>query len=218
MRITNATWVAAAMTTVAVAVALWAWFTLPAGGGVSFAYLGLDGVRHHGVSRIAVWPLPLIAGFLTIGLTFASGLDGRGDVARAPEVFDATLIAAAGLLLVVEAALVGRALDAGFDVVRPVTIATGVTLLVVGNYLGKARRNWFIGLRTPWTLADAGVWDKANRVTGRGMFGCGLLLIALGLALRDSNLLAVAIGVCAALPPLLGVIYSWRLYSRLPHT
>ena len=61
MRITNATWVAAAMTTVAVAVALWAWFTLPAGGGVSFAYLGLDGVRHHGVSRIAVWPLPLIA-------------------------------------------------------------------------------------------------------------------------------------------------------------
>ena len=122
------------------------------------------------------------------------------------------------MLLVVEAALVGRALDAGFDVVRPVTIATGVTLLVVGNYLGKARRNWFIGLRTPWTLADAGVWDKANRVTGRGMFGCGLLLIALGLALRDSNLLAVAIGVFAALPPLLGVIYSWRLYSRLPHT
>ena len=216
MRITSATWVAATMITVAVALALWAWITLPAGGGITFDYLGLDGVRHHGVSRTGLWLLPVISGFVVIALTFVSGLDRRGDMKRATEVFDATLIAVAGLLLVAEAALVGRALDAGFDVVRPVTIATGVTLLVVGNFLGKARRNWFVGLRTPWTLADAGVWDKTHRYTGRGMFIAGLLLIVLGAALRDSNLLAAAIAACSALPLLLGVLYSWRLYRRLP--
>jgi len=216
MRITTATWVAAAMVTVAVGLALWAWITLPVGGGISFDYLGLDGQRHHGVSRLGLWLLPLIAGFLTIVLTFVSGLDRRGDLERAAVVFDVTLIALAGLLLVCEAALVGRAMDAGFDVLRPVTVATGVTLLVIGNYLGKARRNVFVGLRTPWTLADAGVWDKTHRYTGRGMFAAGLLLIVLGLAVRDTNLLAVSIAACAALPILLGVIYSWRLYGRLP--
>ncbi|HEX5262556.1 MAG TPA: SdpI family protein [Phenylobacterium sp.] len=215
MRITNATWIAAAFIAGSVAIAFWAWFTLPAGAGVPVNYLGFDGVRHHGVSRHALWLIPVIAGFVATSMTFSPGLGARGEVDRAAEVFDITLIAVAGLLFVVQAALVGRALDPDFNVMRPVAIATGVLLLAVGNYLGKARQNWFIGLRTPWTLADATVWDKTHRYAGRGMFLGGLVLIVIGFLFHDALVLGLAIGACTAIPMLLGVARSYSLYRNL---
>jgi len=99
---------------------------------------------------------------------------------------------------------------------RPVAIATGVLLLAVGNYLGKARRNWFIGLKTPWTLADDGVWDKTHRYTGRGLFLGGLALIVLGFVFHDATVLGLAIGACTAVPMLMGVARSRSLYRALP--
>ncbi|HZZ66636.1 MAG TPA: SdpI family protein [Phenylobacterium sp.] len=218
MRITNATWIAAALVAAAYAVALWAWTTLPAGAGVATDYLGLDGVRHHGVSRAVLWLIPAIAGFVVTVMTFAPGFGAADEVERGAEVFDTTLIAVAGLLLVVEAALVGRAMDPGFNVLRPVTIATGVLLLVIGNYLGKARQNLFIGLKTPWTLANATVWDKTQRFTGRGLVMGGLALVILGFALRETALLGAAIGLCAAAPILAGIARSRSLYRGLQRT
>ena len=216
MRITNATWVSGALVAAAMAVALWAWLTLPAGGGVPVNYLGLDGVRHHGVSRTALWLIPVISGFVTIAMAAAAGVARPWGVERAAEVFDITMVAVAGLLLVVETALVGRALDPDFNVMRPVAIATGVLLLAIGNYLGKARQNGFIGVKTPWTLANAGVWDKTHRFTGRGMVLSGFLLIVMGFALHDTAVLGVAIGACAAIPLLMGVARSRSLYRSLP--
>lgn len=214
MRITNATWLAAALIAASAAVALWAWIVLPAGGGVPVDYLGLDGVRHHGVSRIALWLIPTVSAVVTASMTLAPRLGGQRGVERAAQVFDITLIATAGLLLVVQAALVGRALDADFNVMRPVAIATGVLLLAIGNYLGKARQNGFIGVKTPWTLADATVWDKTHRFTGRGMVLGGLVLMALGFALHNGAALGVSIAACSAIPPLLGVARSRSLYRN----
>jgi hypothetical protein len=207
---TNATWIAAALVVASAAVAAWAWQALPPGAGVPVNVLGLDGIRRHGVSREAVWLMPFVAGVVTLGLTFGS-LRSRGvEVAR--EVFDMTMISVAGLLLVVETTLVSRAFEPDFNVMRPVAIATGVLLLAVGNYLGKARQNGFIGIKTPWTLADATVWDKTHRFTGRGMVLGGLVLMALGFLLHDGNALGLSIAACAALPPLAGVARSHSLY------
>ena len=45
--------------------------------------------------------------------------------------------------------------------------AMGFFVFYVGLLLGKARRNYFIGIRTPWTLSDAKVWDKTNKLAAR---------------------------------------------------
>jgi hypothetical protein len=210
MRIANATWIAAALVAGSAAVALWAWITLPAGGGVPVNVLGLDGLRHHGVSRPGVWLMPAVAAIVTLGMT--AGSRRVAGVERAGEVFDMTMISVTGLLLVTQIALVSRAFDAEFNVMRPVAIATGVLLIAVGNYLGKARQNGFIGIKTPWTLADATVWDKTHRFTGRAMFAGGVALMIIGFAIQDSVVLGIAIGACAALPMLAGVARSRSLY------
>ena len=48
--------------------------------------------------------------------------------------------------------------------VRVVFLAVAALLLTVGNSLGKVRHNAIFGLKTPWTLGDARVWDKTHRV------------------------------------------------------
>lgn len=208
MRTSNPSLIAAALVALTAAVALWAWINLPVGAGVPINTLGLDGVRHMGSSRIVLWLIPGISLVVTLALTFGPS---RAGVAAAAQPYGTTLIAIAALLLIVEYALVGRARDPGFNVMRPVALATGGLLLAIGNYLGKARQNAVFGIRTPWTLADASVWDKTHRFTGRGMVLGGLALIALSFILHDGNALGLAIAACTAIPLIAGAIWSGKL-------
>jgi uncharacterized membrane protein len=211
MRDSSAYVFAAALTALCAALALWAWVTLPPGAGVPFNTLGLDGTRHVGSSRAALWLLPAVS--LMVTLAFLAGAT-RGGVQKAALSYQTTLMSVVGVLLVAEYALAGRAFDPAFNVLRPVALAVGALLLVVGNYLGKARQNAVFGVRTPWTLADASVWDKTHRFTGRAMFLGGLVLIGVSLAVSEATALALAMVLCAAGPALGGVAYSLSLSRR----
>ncbi len=45
-------------------------------------------------------------------------------------------------------------------------VGLGILFFYVGIMLEKAKRNWFIGIRTPWTMSDEGVWDRTHKVGG----------------------------------------------------
>ena len=40
-------------------------------------------------------------------------------------------------------------------------------LLILGNYMGNIRHNYFVGIRTPWTLSNEEVWNKTHRITAK---------------------------------------------------
>jgi hypothetical protein len=210
MRVSAASLVSFAFVALTAGLAWWAWTSLPPGVGIVTNTLMLDGTRHVGSSRALVWLMPAVSALVTFLLAFRLSRGAEG--ARLP--FEMTMLSIAGLMLVVEAALIGRAADPAFNVMRPVAIATGVLLLAIGNYLGKARRNAVFGLRTPWTLADPTVWDKTHRFTGRIMFMSGAALTGLGLLLHDGNALGLSIGLCAAFPLIAGIASS-RRYAQL---
>ncbi len=54
----------------------------------------------------------------------------------------------------------------------------GLLFIVLGNYLGKIKMNWFMGIRTPWTLSSEEVWNKTHRFGGKMFILAGLLMIA----------------------------------------
>ncbi len=102
---------------------------------------------------------------------------------------------------------------AGYAVSMPtiVMLATGVLYLLLGNYMGKLRRNFFIGIRTPWTLASDAVWERTHRFGGR-LFMLGGLATVL-IALVDPApwlLLAVLVAVW-----LIAAAYSYFIHLRL---
>ncbi len=68
------------------------------------------------------------------------------------------------------------------DMTRFIVAAALFALGLMGNFLGKVRRNFFIGFRVPWTLANERIWNETHRLAAWVMFGCGFLGSAVALA------------------------------------
>ena len=59
-------------------------------------------------------------------------------------------------------------------------------LAVIGNFMINIKPNWFIGIRTPWTLSSDTVWRRTHQVGGRIWFYGGLICVALIFVLKDA--------------------------------
>lgn len=109
-----------------------------------------------------------------------------------------TLAAALGMVLDISRAVIG-----------------GIALLValLGNVLGKVRRNFYIGVRTPWTIASEHVWNSTHRFAAKTMFVGGLAALAVAVFGGPFWLALVAILAGSLVP----VVYSLVLYKQLEH-
>jgi uncharacterized membrane protein len=92
---------------------------------------------------------------------------------------------------------------------RAVIWCTLILLAIMGNYLGNLRPNYFIGIRTPWTLESPATWRATHRLGGRLMFFGALLLLSAELFLSPSafNFL---FGTLIFLLVAWSFLYSWH--------
>ena len=140
---------------------------------------------------------------LVLALLFASM---RGS--RAMSIVGTTTVAFFTYLTVVVLAV-----GAGhrIDLLRAVFAGTGVLLLVLGNFLGKLRRNGLVGIRTPWTLADDEVWARTHRAAGPILVAGGVVLLLETLGGANSRLVFATL-LCTALAP---AVYSYFIHRSL---
>lgn len=102
---------------------------------------------------------------------------------------------------------------AGYALPMPMIamLSVGVLLMVLGNYMGKLRKNFFIGIRTPWTLTSDAVWERTHRLGGRLFMLAGLVMVV-GVLIGAPVWLAIATIAAAVLIP---CVYSYLVYRRL---
>ena len=136
----------------------------------------------------------------------------RFEIAPFGRVYSIVMLAVQGVLLVVGLATLFN--GAGYALPMPAIaiLAVGVLLMVMGNYMGKLRKNFFVGIRTPWTLASDAVWERTHRLGGWLFMLAGLMMIVATLFGAPSWVALSAI-VAAALIP---CSYSLVIYKRLP--
>jgi len=65
--------------------------------------------------------------------------------------------------------------NAPIEIWMPILI--GALFILIGNYLSKVKSNWFVGIRTPWTLSSEEVWNKTHRMGGKLFIVGGLLMM-----------------------------------------
>jgi uncharacterized membrane protein len=88
----------------------------------------------------------------------------------------------------------------------------GVMMMVIGNYFGKLKRNWFIGIRNPWTLSSEDVWNKTHRLGGKLFVIWGLMLFVAPWTPAYIGLSIVIGG--AVLAVVWTAVYSYMLYKK----
>ena len=95
-----------------------------------------------------------------------------------------------------------------------ILLAMGALFIVLGNFMGKIRPNWFVGVRTPWTLSSKLSWDKTHRLAGWLFVLMGALFALL--ALVQTTWMFIAVFTINALCILWMVVYSYLVYRGDP--
>lgn len=81
-------------------------------------------------------------------------------------------------LLVINGIVLTETLHPGtLSVPMFILIGTGILFLIIGNYMPKLKSNFYMGIKTPWTLSSEEVWYKTHRLGGRCFFLSGFLFI-----------------------------------------
>ncbi len=96
-----------------------------------------------------------------------------------------------------------------FNMIQLLSPAFGVLFFYCGIMIENAKRNWFIGLRTPWTLSNEEVWNKTHRVGGQLFKIAGLIALG-GFILPDLALFLI-------LFPALFFTFYITIYSYFEH-
>jgi uncharacterized membrane protein len=104
-----------------------------------------------------------------------------------------------------------EASDRNVHINEMIFAGVGLLFIVLGNYMGKVRKNFFIGIRTPWTLASDEVWSRTHRLGGRVFVLIGFFMFLNAFVRFPAQLLIWSIVVVALVP----VVYSYVLYRKL---
>ncbi|MDQ2970621.1 MAG: SdpI family protein [Acidobacteriota bacterium] len=127
---------------------------------------------------------------------------------RAWRVLQPTLM---GFFFLVTSLILATAAGARVPLERALGASMGVMLIVLGNFMGKLTKNFFIGIRTPWTIASDEVWLRTHRLGGKLFVLAGVALFA---AAAAGVGMVVAIGA-VVVAALISAVYSYVLYRRL---
>ncbi len=88
----------------------------------------------------------------------------------------------------------------------------GFLLAALGNYMPRVRSNWFVGIRTPWTLSSEEVWRETHRLGGRVFVIGGIVIAISGLLKPEWSTAIVLIGSLAL--AIIPIAYSYVLFRR----
>lgn len=97
---------------------------------------------------------------------------------------------------------------------RTMPIILGTITIVVGNYLPKLQSNWFVGVRTPWTLSSEESWRRTHRLAGWLLVVAGLGCLAAA-AVRPGTALRTFL-VLLAITVVSSVVYSYLVWRHDP--
>ena len=116
-----------------------------------------------------------------------------------------------GFLLVatVLALLMARGISVPLN--RVINASIGVLIIVIGNLLGKVTKNFFVGIRTPWTLASDEVWLRTHRFAGWTFVILGFLIVIVAALGYGGSWEAWVLTAAAVI----SVIYSALIYKRI---
>lgn len=102
-------------------------------------------------------------------------------------------------------------LGMSFDVNRALAPAFAVFFWCVGYLLGHAKRNWFVGIRTPWTMSSDNVWDKTHMI-GKKIFSLAAILVLFGVLFPKSLFIFLLFSALGSVFFL--IIYSYFIYKK----
>ena len=94
-------------------------------------------------------------------------------------------------------------------------VIIGISLALLGNYFQVLRQNYFIGIKTPWTLENETVWNKTHKLGGILWVIGGILIAITAFFITATKPFMIVGGILLAIMTLVPVAYSYLLHQKL---
>lgn len=126
--------------------------------------------------------IPISATIVVIFMVFLPRVGAlREDFARFSRTYGRIIVLIATMMMLVHGILLTAGMGMAMPIQGIIFSLLGALFAMLGNWMGKIRRNSWIGIRTPWTLVHDTVWERTHRLGGRLFLVHGILVVVLGL-------------------------------------
>lgn len=194
-----------------------AWVRIPAGTRVPVHWNAGGQVDRYGSRFEGLMVMPLVSLFMAALLAFLPLFEPRrSNLLKSSRAYFMTCLAVLVFLLIMHSAMVLTALGRDVSVPGVTMSAAGVIFIVIGNYLGKTRSNFFYGIRTPWTLSSELSWARTHRLGGKLFMLLGVVLLASVFFLPPAWLIGILMVGLIGLTVLL-MVYSYVVWKNDPN-
>ena len=156
--------------------------------------------------------LPVISAVLFLVFMLIPKIDPhKGNIEKFRGHFDVFILLLFVFLFYVHMLTMLWNLSYRFNIIQLLAPAFGLIIYYAGIMMENAKQNWFIGVRTPWTLSSEVVWDKTNKLAGK-LFKVAGVLAAMGVIFPKYAIFLIMVPVIlAAVYP---IIYSYQKYQQ----
>lgn len=165
---------------------------------------------------VGLFMLPCINIFVTVLLLVVPNIDPKGNLEKYINAYRSIVIALTILLTMIFSIQISG--YAGYHVPFDyIPLSVVLLMAFVGNLMLKVKPNYFLGIRTPWTLENDEVWRRTHRIGGYLWVFASLIMLPFILFTPVEiygKILMVYIGVITIIP----IVYSYIAYRQETRT
>jgi len=146
-------------------------------------------------------------------ITFLPLIDPKRDrYHEFSSVYNAIRLLIVGLMV----AIYGLTAASGLGYNVPIGILVpgliGLLFIALGNFMPHIKRNWFVGIRTPWTISSEAVWTETHRIGGKIFMAAGAVCIIIPFL---PGVFALPLFITTIVLLLAGTVgYSWWVWKK----
>ena len=159
--------------------------------------------------------LPLFMALIWMILRAIPHIDPRkANYEKFAGMYDALVILILAFLLLMHVVVLMGATGTQIRMERVLMPSVGIFIAIMGLLIPRVHPNWFVGIRTPWTLTSDLSWERTHRIGGPLFVMLGVLMIASSFLAPE---VAIWILVAAALAIVIFLFaYSYQVWKTDP--
>jgi uncharacterized membrane protein len=161
-----------------------------------------------------VFMMPLVSLGMFLLFLLIPNIDPlKANIAKFRGVFNLFIVFIIGFMLYIHVlTLLWNLGYTSFEISKAMLPAIGLLFILIGYLMRQAKRNWFIGIRTPWTLSSDYVWDKTHQLGS-------ILFMVSGVLALIGGFFGGIVAFWFLFVPLISstvflLVYSYVLYQR----
>ncbi|AHF99130.1 hypothetical protein HALLA_10020 [Halostagnicola larsenii XH-48] len=161
----------------------------------------------------AIWLPPVLMGGLIALFAVLPRIDPRREnIAGFRQYYDWFVVVVTAFVFLVHAGVLAFNLGLEFPFMHLLVVGLALLFYYTGIVLTKAKQNWFVGIRTPWTLSNDEVWDRTHELGGK-LFKLSAVLALGGLLFGELAVYFLLVPVL--LTAVVTIAYSYYLYEQI---